>query len=75
MNTIEDILIWKTEEVHEKMLMFDLKDLTHSSRSFSNPEYSIFPCQITVPALSPKEKKYVHSTVQILVLTQYYHNY
>lgn len=58
------------------MLTFDLKDFTHSLGSFTDPEYSIFPWQITVPALSPKEEKqYVHSTVRILVLAQYYCKY
>lgn len=49
------------------MLMFDLKDLTHSLGSFIDPEYSIFLHQTTVPTLIPKEeKKY---------LQQYYCNY
>lgn len=54
------------EEVHKKkMLMFDLKDLTHSLGSFIDSEYRIFPCQTTVPALIPKEKKYFHSITAI----------
>lgn len=49
------------------MLMFDLKDLTHSLASFIDPEYSIFPHQTTVPILIPKEeKKYLYSITAIM---------
>lgn len=49
------------------MLMFDLRDLTHSLGSFIDSEYRIFPCQTTVPALIPKEeKKYFHSITAIM---------
>lgn len=49
------------------MLMFDLKDLTHSLGSFIDPEYSIFLHQTTIPILIPKEeKKYLHSITAIM---------